>query len=102
MQQADRPTAIFACNDLMAIGAMRAIHEFGLRVPEDISVVGHDDIEMASYIQPALTTIAQPISKLADTAIQWLIERIEHPNMSPRRSILENRLVVRQSTRSIL
>jgi LacI family transcriptional regulator len=101
LQQA-HPTAIFACNDLMAIGALRAIREAGLSVPEDISLIGHDDIEIASYIQPALTTIAQPIERLAETAIQFLLERIEKPNIPPRRTILPNRLVKRQSARSIV
>ena len=100
--QKAHPTAIFACNDLMAIGALRAIREAGLSVPEDISLIGHDDIEIASYIQPALTTIAQPIERLAETAIQFLLERIEKPNIPPRRTILPNRLVKRQSARSIV
>ena len=99
--QKGHPTAIFACNDLMAIGALRAIREAGLSVPEDISLIGHDDIEIASYIQPTLTTIAQPIERLAETAIQYLLERIEQPNIPPRRTILPNILVKRQSTRSI-
>lgn len=94
-------TAIFACNDLMAIGALRAIREAGLSVPEDISLIGHDDIEMASYTQPALTTIAQPIELLAETAIQFLLDRIKQPGVPPRRIILPNQLVVRQSTRRI-
>lgn len=95
------PTAIFACNDLMAIGALRAIHEAGLAVPDDISLVGHDDIELASYTRPALTTISQPVAELAQTAIQLLLRRIHSPEMEKKRIILPNRLVVRQSTRSI-
>jgi LacI family transcriptional regulator len=95
------PTAIFTCNDLMAIGALRAIHEQNLSVPGDISVIGHDDIEWASYTHPALTTIAQPIQQLADTAIRLLLERIQDPNLPPRRYTLPNHIVVRQSTRRI-
>ena len=95
------PTAIFACNDLMAIGALKAVREAGLSVPEDISLVGHDNIEMASYIQPALTTISQPVEELAATAIKLLLERIEQPGLAPRRIVLPNRLVVRQSVRRI-
>jgi LacI family transcriptional regulator len=94
-------SAIFACNDLMAIGALSAIREAGLLVPEDISLIGHDDIEMASYTQPALTTVAQPIGELAGTAIQYLLERIKQPDIPPRRTILPNQLVVRQSARRI-
>lgn len=95
------PSAIFACNDLMAIGALRAIREAGLSVPQDISLIGHDDIELASYTQPALTTMAQPIDVLAGTAIRYLLERIKQPDILPRRTILPNKLVVRQSTRRI-
>ena len=96
--QSVHPTAIFACNDLMAIGAIRAIHEAGLSIPGDISLVGHDDIELASYLQPPLTTIAQPIADLAETAVNFLIERIETPSLPPRKRILPNSLVVRNST----
>lgn len=102
LQLNPRPTAIFACNDLMAIGALRAIRETGFSVPEDISLIGYDDIEMAAYIQPALTTIAQPVKQIADTAIRLLLERIEQPKIPPRRIILPNQLVVRQSTRRII
>jgi LacI family transcriptional regulator len=101
LQLSPPPTAIFACNDLMAIGALKAIREAGLSVPEDISLIGHDDIEMASYIQPALTTISQPVEELAATAIKLLLERIEQPGLAPRRILLPNRLIVRQSTRRI-
>jgi LacI family transcriptional regulator len=102
LRLASRPTAIFACNDLMAIGALRAIHEAGLTVPGDVSLVGHDDIELASYTQPSLTTISQPITDLAETSIHLLLQRIRHPEMDVQRVVLPNRLVVRQSTRSIL
>ena len=85
----------------MAIGALRTIHEAGLSVPDDISIVGYDDIEMASYIQPALTTIAQPIAELAETVIKLLLERIEQPGLPPRRIVIQNKLVIRQSTRRI-
>jgi len=86
----------------MAIGAMRAIHEQGLSVPGEISVIGHDDIEWASYTHPALTTIAQPIQQLAETAIQLLLDRIQDPTLPPRRYTLPNQLILRQSTRSLL
>jgi LacI family transcriptional regulator len=101
LQLSSPPTAIFACNDLMAIGALKAVREAGLSVPEDISLIGHDNIKMTSYTQPALTTISQPVEELASTAIQLLMERIEQPGLAPRRIVLANQLVVRQSTRSI-
>jgi LacI family transcriptional regulator len=99
LELAPRPTAIFACNDLMAIGALRAIHEQGLKVPDDISLIGHDDIEWASFTQPALTTIAQPIQELSELAIDLLLDRMKNPVLSPRRYTLPNRLIIRQSTR---
>lgn len=101
LQHSPHPTAIFACNDLMAIGAMKAIREAGLSVPADVSIIGHDDIDMSSYSQPALTTISQPIEELSGTAIKLLLERIEQPGLMPRRIVLPNRLVIRESTRRI-
>ena len=101
LQLSPPPTAIFACNDLMAIGALKAVREAGLLVPEDVSLIGHDNKEMASSIKPALTTISQPMEELAATAIKLLLERIEQPRLAPRRIVLPNRLVIRQSTRSI-
>ena len=92
------PTAIFCANDLMAIGAIRAAGEKGLRVPENISIVGFDDIELASYTTPALTTIRQPISLMAKNAVGLLIERTKENIKPPRIITLENELIIRDST----
>ena len=93
------PTAIFACNDLMAIGAMKGIQEQGLRVPEDISVVGFDDIALASYLNPPLTTIAQPKYELGKLAAELVIQRTTGSGSREKQEIvLESRLVVRGST----
>ncbi len=73
----DRPSAVFVCNDMMAIGAIRSIRKHGLRVPEDISIIGFDNILLAQAFSPALTTIAQPIHDMSDIAIQLLIRRME-------------------------
>ncbi len=70
-------TALFAYNDISAVGAIRAIKETGLRVPEDISVVGFDDIREAAYHLPSLTTVRQPLRKIGALAAETLIERIE-------------------------
>lgn len=72
-----RPTAIFLSNDSMAIGAMQAIEEEGLNVPQDISIIGFDDIEMAKYLKPALTTIKMDLFEMASVAINALISSVE-------------------------
>lgn len=92
------PTAVFAYNDVNAIGALRAIANAGLRVPQDISIVGFDDIPLASAVVPSLTTIAQPIAELGTLATELLISRIRGSNTSSgQRIMLETRLVVRES-----
>lgn len=96
-----RPTAIFACNDLMAIGALRAISERGLRVPDDISLVGFDNIQLASYTVPRLTTIKQPTAALGRRAVERLIERVSSPYPSGERDVLDVILIERDSTRSL-
>lgn len=93
-----RPSAVFVCNDVMAIGALCAIHEAGLRVPEDISVVGFDDIELAAYTFPPLTTVAQPKQAIGTGTAQLLLERIAGESGAPRRLILQPELRVRKST----
>jgi DNA-binding LacI/PurR family transcriptional regulator len=70
------PSAVFACNDVMALGAMRALREAGLAVPADVSVVGFDGISMAEYVDPPLATVKQPIQELGRTAVQILIGRM--------------------------
>jgi len=92
------PTAIFASNDLMAVGVIHAAQRRQRRVPEDVSVVGFDDIRLAAYINPALTTVAQPKERLGQTATRLLLERIDNPDLPPRVVTLETELVVRQST----
>ncbi len=94
-----RPTAVFAFNDMMAIGAIRAIRNAGLRVPEDISLVGFDNIPISTATYPALTTVAQPIPRLAKTITHLLIERIQkaHESCPARQVTLETHLVVRDS-----
>ncbi len=98
----DRPSAIFACNDLMAIGALRAAVEAGCRVPLDLSVVGFDDIELARFTNPPLTTIAQDKTEIGRQAIQRLVQRITAPNGAYVRSVLPTSLVLRQSSGPVL
>ncbi len=93
-----RPTAVFAANDRMAIGAIRAIDQAGLRVPQDISVIGMDDIEYSAYISPPLTTVGQPIVKMALTAVDLLIKLLSGENPEKTRIVLNPELIVRGST----
>lgn len=92
------PEAVFVFNDMMAIGAMSAIRKAGLDIPHDISVVGFDDIELASAVTPALTTVAQPFDDIARQTTQLLVRRIEGKrNDGNQRIILNATLVKRQS-----
>jgi LacI family transcriptional regulator len=97
---AGRPfSAIFAANDAMAIGAIRVLRDAGLRVPEDVSVAGFDDIALARYSEPPLTTVAQPRQEAGALAVQRILERIEKRHSGgPREFVLPTRLVERQST----
>ncbi|MGW7611804.1 LacI family DNA-binding transcriptional regulator [Streptomyces sp. NPDC054766] len=88
--------AVFAANDLMAIGALRALHKAGRRVPEDVAVVGFDDIEAASYSIPALTSVRSPMADQATAAVHLLLSLIDGGPTSP--VIMPNELVVREST----
>jgi LacI family transcriptional regulator len=91
------PTAIFACNDLMAVGVLRAGMELGLRIPQDLTVVGYDDIELASYTTPSLTTVRQPKKDMGQTALYFLLDRIHSEQSSPQRASLAVSLMVRES-----
>ncbi|WP_136255004.1 LacI family DNA-binding transcriptional regulator [Onishia niordana] len=93
------PQAVFAFNDLVAIGAMRAAIEQGLSLPRDLSVIGYDDIDIGRYTSPALTTIHQPIYELGATAIAQLIDRLEHDRPFDPVTALPPRLVERESVR---
>jgi LacI family transcriptional regulator len=91
------PTAIFACNDLMAIGVLRAATELGLRIPDDLALVGYDDIELSSYTNPPLTTIKQPTADMGLTALKFLLGRITDPQSVRQNAVLPVSLVVRGS-----
>lgn len=91
-------TALFAYNDISAIGAIRAIQERGLRVPQDISVVGFDDIPGAGFYSPSLTTVRQPLNRMGEVAAQSLLDRIEGKKEFPQEMAIEPELVVREST----
>ena len=96
-QQKNRPTAILASDDYMAIGAMQRIQEEGLSVPNDIAIIGFDDVELASFIKPALTTIRQPLVELGDAAANGLIDIIEKKQKVPLHKFLKVELIERNS-----
>jgi len=94
------PTAVFCFNDLTALGAIGAIHSAGLRVPQDISVVGFDDITLASFLHPPLTSIAQDKEQMAKLAVE-MANALATGKPAPERTILPGRLVVRASTSTV-
>ncbi|HKP17753.1 MAG TPA: substrate-binding domain-containing protein [Gaiellaceae bacterium] len=93
----ERPTAVFAASDLMALGAIKAAQAAKLRVPEDIAVVGFDDIQLAEHVSPSLTTIRQDKVGIGLAAGKALVEQIENPNVTPPVLTLPVELVVRAS-----
>lgn len=92
-----RPDGVFVASDAMAFAAIRAIQEAGLRIPEDIAVVGFDDIPTAATSKPPLTTVRQPIQRTGRVATEMLIQRIEHPETQTCRIVLPTELVIRSS-----
>jgi LacI family transcriptional regulator len=96
----DRPTAICAANDLLAIGALRAAASRGIEVPDALSITGFDDIAFAAYTSPPLTTIRQQPRRIASAIVDVLTRRIEDPAAAPARVVVDAELVVRGSTAS--
>ncbi|MFC4397709.1 LacI family DNA-binding transcriptional regulator [Arthrobacter sedimenti] len=94
----DRPTAIFTGNDGQALGAYRAARAAGLRIPEDLSIIGFDDIPAAEWVEPGLTTIRQPVVQMAETAVRALLRHLDGDEELPQRIELGTELVVRGST----
>ena len=94
-------TAIFAMSDVMAIGAIRSLRDAGLRVPEDVSVVGFDGLTVGEYMTPRLTTVVQPIAELAVKSIQLLLDQIEN-RVTPRYETVPVTLTKKESTQVIL
>lgn len=92
------PTAIFASNDLMAFGTLQAAGERGVRVPDDLSIIGFDDIPHAVMVHPRLTTIHQPLDQMGRVSVRMLLDQIEQPEKPPRHLTLATRLILREST----
>lgn len=99
LPEEDRPTAVQCYNDLMALGALQAIHSHNLRVPEDISVIGFDDINLAAHSSPALTTVEQPKAYMGSLAMRMLREMMDRRfGLGSGFTLLESRLIVRETT----
>lgn len=95
----DRPDGIFASSDVFGLAVIKAAHNLGLRVPEDVSVVGFDNIDFSTMSTPSLTTIDQPTYQLGYQSCELLIEKIKNPNTLDKQIILNTELIVRDSTK---
>ena len=95
----DYPTAFFASSDALAIGAMRAIQVHGLRIPEDISVIGFNDVSVAKYVTPALTTVKVYTEWMGELAVSTILELIQEKAPVPRKITVGTELILRESTR---
>jgi LacI family transcriptional regulator len=95
---AERPTAVICANNMMSIGALQAIYEKKLVIPDDISIVGFDDMVWSTALHPPLTVISQPIQELGIEAARLLIDRIQNPGLACRHVTLDTRLIVRESS----
>lgn len=97
----DRPTAVFACSDNMALGVYDAAETLGLRLPDDLSIIGFDDLPECQWLRPALTTIRQPIAEMGEAALRMLLRIITDPPQTAPREELATTLIVRDSTAEI-
>jgi len=95
------PTAVFCYNDMTAIGALRALKRRGVRVPQDLSLMGFDNILFAAYVDPPLTTIAQPMFEMGQSAMQMALTLVQNPRAAVQDLLIQGELIVRESTRSI-
>ncbi len=97
LREATPPTALFVASDVVALGAMAAIREHGLTIPDDIALVGFDDVPLARYVDPPLTTVRLPATELGRQAGQMLINLVQHGKVAVRSVMLETELVIRAS-----
>jgi LacI family transcriptional regulator len=106
LRQRPPPTAVIALTDMLAVGVLHGAWQAGLQVPDDLSVTGFDDIPLASYVLPELTTVAQPITQMGERAVQRLLQLVQErlmglvadSELKPKSSVLPTRLVIRRST----
>lgn len=102
LAQAERPTAIFALSNLILLGVVKAVHESGLRIPDDISVVSFDDNMLFNYLDPAITCIGQPTDEIGTLAVKLLIRAVREPGAAPSHLHLPPSLIIRRSVRNLL
>jgi LacI family transcriptional regulator len=96
---AQPPTGVFVANNLMTIGALRAVHEFGVRVPDQLSLVGFDDLELAALLEPPLTVVDRPTEEQGILAMRLLLSRLDGSYTGdPRRIVLDTQLLARGSS----
>ena len=98
----ERPTAIFALSNLILLGVVKAVHESGLRIPDDISVVSFDDNMLFNYLDPAITCIGQPTDEIGTLAVKLLIRAVREPGAAPSHLHLPPSLIIRRSVRNLL
>ncbi|MCY1445673.1 Ribose operon repressor [compost metagenome] len=96
--ESNPPTAVFAANDMIGIGVLRAAAERNIRVPSELSVIGFDDIQMSRYVYPSLTTVGQSILQLGEMAAEVLLRRIATPGLATDQRIVTPSIVMREST----
>ena len=97
----DLPTAFFAENDVLAVGAMRALNEHGIRVPDDVSIIGFDDLSLGAFSNPPLTTVHVPKHEVGEIAVRRLVGNIRNPKSYTCKTAVSTYFVERQSVREI-
>lgn len=101
LQLPSPPTAIFALMDVAAVGVMHAAAEMGIKIPDDLSVMGYDNLPIARYMMPPLTTVAQPFVEMSEKAVELLLNSITMPDLEPQKAVLPTQLVIRETTAAL-
>jgi DNA-binding LacI/PurR family transcriptional regulator len=96
-----RPTAIYALTDVTAVGVMHGLRRMNLSIPDDVSVMGYDNIPLSAYIMPTLSTVSQPITAMGKTAVEILLRHIQNPELAPEKAVLPTELIIRESTAAL-
>ncbi|MEZ8967589.1 substrate-binding domain-containing protein [Vibrio breoganii] len=102
LKQDKLPSAVFVCNDMMAMGAINAAHELGITIPEQLSIIGYDDLHIARFMSPALTTIHQPKFRLGKAAVDAILQKLSNADAPHKTVQLEPKLVERKTVRTVV